>query len=108
MKTHGLVKTMNLILMLITLIISFSVTAQQVPYRFNFSARILKPDGQPLQNSAVAFRFTLTDANYVPPAAPCVMYVEEYSNVDMTGSFGYINISIGSGYTKLSGIWKII
>lgn len=31
--------------------------AQQTPNEFNFSARIISPNGQPLQANSVSFRF---------------------------------------------------
>lgn len=82
---------------------SIVVSAQQTPHVFNFSARIIKPDGNPLQASSVTFRFSVTN----PMGSPCVLFVNEHT-IDMTGSFGYINIGIGSGTNVYPGSGSIV
>jgi trimeric autotransporter adhesin len=62
------------------------------PARTTYQARIIKPDGQPLEASTVAFKFSILD-----PSATCVLYAEDYSLVNMTNSGGLISFSLGSG-----------
>lgn len=75
---------------MIFLVVAANVFA--APGRTTYQARIVKPDGYPLEASNVAFRFTILD-----PTGSCVIYVENYSNVNMANSGGLISFSLGSG-----------
>ena len=57
-----------------------------------YQAKIIKPDGVPLESSNVAFRFTILD-----PAGSCILYAESFSLINMRGSAGLISFSLGSG-----------
>ena len=63
-----------------------------VPSRATYSARIYKPDGQPLESSHVNFRFTLMDTT-----GTCSIYVEDYAAVNMSNSGGLAFFSLGGG-----------
>ena len=62
------------------------------PSVMTFQSKILSPNGTPLENSSVNFRFTILDS-----AGTCALYVEDYSNINMTGSSGVVSITLGSG-----------
>ncbi|WP_409477738.1 tail fiber domain-containing protein [Pseudobdellovibrio sp. HCB154] len=62
------------------------------PFRTTYQAKIIKPDGQPLQSSSVNFKFTILD-----PAATCVIYSEDYAAVNMNDSGGVVAFSLGAG-----------
>lgn len=60
--------------------------------RTTYQGKIIKPDGYPLEAASVHFRFTVLD-----PTAACVLYIEDYSNVNMSGSGGLISLTLGLG-----------
>ncbi|MCM2352919.1 MAG: tail fiber domain-containing protein [Pseudobdellovibrio sp.] len=62
------------------------------PFRTTYQAKIIKPDGQPLQSSSVNFRFTILD-----PAASCIVYIEDYTAVNMYDSGGVVAFALGAG-----------
>ncbi|WP_409479945.1 tail fiber domain-containing protein [Pseudobdellovibrio sp. HCB154] len=62
------------------------------PNRTTYQAKIVKPDGYPLEASTVNFKFTILD-----PAGSCILYSETYSSVNMTGTGGLISFALGSG-----------
>lgn len=62
------------------------------PSRTTYQAKIVKPDGYPLEASSVNFKFTILD-----PAGSCILYSETYSAVNMSGMSGLISFSLGSG-----------
>ncbi|AZZ36027.1 hypothetical protein CIK05_04215 [Bdellovibrio sp. qaytius] len=70
----------------------YSATALAVPGFTTYQAKIVKPDGTALEAVSVNFRFTVLN-----PAADCVLYIEDYSAVNMAGSNGLISFSLGSG-----------
>ena len=57
-----------------------------------YQAKIIKPDGYPLEASNVNFRFTILN-----PLGTCILYSENYSAVNMAGTGGVISFSLGSG-----------
>ena len=57
-----------------------------------YQAKIVKPDGYPLEASSVNFRFTILN-----PAGTCILYTENYSAINMNNSGGIISFSLGSG-----------
>lgn len=57
-----------------------------------YQAKIVKPDGLPLESSSVNFKFTILD-----PAGTCILYSETYSSVNMGSTGGLISFSLGSG-----------
>ncbi len=69
--------------------------AVAVPGLTTYQAKIIKPDGIPLEASGVNFRFTILN-----PAGSCVLYIEDYSSVNMTSTAGLISFSLGTG-TKI-------
>lgn len=63
-----------------------------MPGLTTYQARIVKPDGLPLEANGVSFRFT-----FLNPAGSCILYIEDYSAVSMANSGGLISFSLGSG-----------
>ncbi|MES2803657.1 MAG: tail fiber domain-containing protein [Bdellovibrionota bacterium] len=70
----------------------FSICGLAINGRTTYQARIIKPDGEPLQASSVNFRFTVLN-----PLASCALYIEDYSVVNMANSNGLISFALGSG-----------
>lgn len=70
----------------------FSLFLEAAPLKTTYQAKIFKPDGFPLESNNVSFRFTTLD-----PAASCVLYIEDFSAVNMSGSGGLISFSLGNG-----------
>lgn len=62
------------------------------PSRTTYQARIVKPDGYPLESANVNFRFSILDS-----PGSCVLYVENYTGVNMASTGGLIAFSLGSG-----------
>lgn len=62
------------------------------PSRTTYQAKIVRPDGYPLEASSVNFKFTILD-----PAGSCILFSESYSAVNMTSTGGLISFSLGSG-----------
>ncbi|WP_409480209.1 tail fiber domain-containing protein [Pseudobdellovibrio sp. HCB154] len=62
------------------------------PARTTYQAKIVKPNGYPLEASNVNFKFTILD-----PSGNCILYSETYSAVNMTSTGGLISFSLGSG-----------
>lgn len=60
--------------------------------RTTYQAKIIKPDGLPLEAVNVSFKFTILD-----PSASCILYSEEYSVVNMQNTGGLIFFSLGAG-----------
>lgn len=75
-----------------TMVFLLEAFAFAAPFRTTYQAKIIKPDGQPLQSSSVNFKFTILD-----PAATCVIYSEDYTAVNMTDSGGVVAFSLGAG-----------
>jgi len=62
------------------------------PSRTTYQAKIVKPNGYPLEASSVNFRFSVLDS-----VGSCVLYVEDYTAVNMNASGGLISFALGSG-----------
>ncbi len=62
------------------------------PRHTTYQAKIIKPDGLPLEAASVNFKFSILD-----PAGACVIYAETFSSVNMSGAGGLISFSLGSG-----------
>jgi trimeric autotransporter adhesin len=62
------------------------------PLKTTYQAKIIKPDGLPLEASNVNFRFSILD-----PSATCKIYAEDYAAVNMTATGGLIAFALGSG-----------
>ena len=62
------------------------------PSRVTYQAKIVKPDGLPLESATVNFKFTILD-----PVGTCALYSETYSNVSMASTSGLISFSLGTG-----------
>lgn len=74
----------------ILVLLYFDVMAS--PSSITFQSRIAKPDGNVLQESSVHFRMSITDT-----VGSCVIYQEDFTNRNMSGSKGLINLTLGSG-----------
>ncbi len=73
-------------------ILLFAFYLEAAPLKTTYQAKIFKPDGLPLESNNVSFRFTTLD-----PSASCVLYIEDFSAVNMSGSGGLISFSLGNG-----------
>lgn len=62
------------------------------PGRTTYQAKIMKPNGLPLDSTSVAFQFTILD-----PAGSCILYSETYSAINMSSTSGLISFSLGTG-----------
>ncbi len=62
------------------------------PGQTTYQAKIIKPDGYPLESSSVNFKFTILN-----PAGDCILFAETYSSVNMNSTGGLISFSLGSG-----------
>ncbi|MCM2354791.1 MAG: hypothetical protein NDI63_14320, partial [Pseudobdellovibrio sp.] len=92
-KVRAQAKNLNYFLVSIfvfTILNAISVFAG--PSRTTYQAKIVKPDGYPLEASSVNFKFTILD-----PAGSCILYSETYSAVNMSGTGGLISFALGSG-----------
>lgn len=63
-----------------------------VPNTMTFQSRIYKPDGTALDGSSVSFRFTTVD-----PTGTCILYVEDFTNQDLSNSAGLALFNLGNG-----------
>lgn len=80
---------------LITFLMFFLLVAANVfaaPGRTTYQAKIIKPDGYPLEANNVSFQFSILD-----PTGTCVLYVESYAAVNMANSGGLISFALGAG-----------
>ena len=68
------------------------VSAFAGPSTTTYQAKIIKPDGQPLEAATVNFRFSILN-----PAGNCVVYIEDHLAVNMTSTGGLISFALGSG-----------
>ena len=57
-----------------------------------YQAKIIKPDGNPLEAANVNFRFTILD-----PVGSCILYAENFNAINMSDSAGLVIFSLGSG-----------
>ncbi|WP_409478176.1 tail fiber domain-containing protein [Pseudobdellovibrio sp. HCB154] len=92
-KVRAQAKNLNYFLVSIfafTILNAISVFAG--PSRTTYQAKIVKPDGYPLEAASVNFKFTILD-----PAGSCILYSETYSAVNMSGTGGLISFALGSG-----------
>ena len=79
------------ILFIFAFIFIFAPSAFSASYT-TYQAKIVKPDGYPLEASNVNFKFTILD-----PSGSCILYSENYSSINMSGTGGMISFSLGSG-----------
>ena len=77
---------------LLTFLIFWSSFAEAIPQNISFQTKIYKPDGTPLEASSVQFRFSLMN-----PLSTCVIYSENFSNVDLSNSAGSLVLALGAG-----------
>ena len=85
-------KTVRLISIFFYALLFVVRIAQASPNSITFQSRIIKPDGLPLEGTAVSFRFSLTDT-----LGSCVIYQEDFTSRNMSGSKGIIILAIGTG-----------
>lgn len=69
-----------------------SAVAFAGPGYTTYQAKIIKPDGAPLEATGVNFKFTILD-----PSGSCILFAETYSAVNMTSTGGFVSFSLGSG-----------
>ncbi len=82
----------NYRLILLFFVLFFSIVASASPQVTTYQARIVKPDGLPLETANVNFKFSVLN-----PAADCVLYAETFSAINMANSAGIISFTLGSG-----------
>lgn len=82
----------NYRLLFVFLSLLFAIVASASPQGTTYQARIVKPDGLPLESANVNFKFTVLD-----PAAACILYAETFSAINMSNSGGVISFTLGSG-----------
>ncbi|AZZ36448.1 hypothetical protein CIK05_06485 [Bdellovibrio sp. qaytius] len=81
-----------LMLLALTTMLLSVVNVFAAPGFTTYQAKIIKPDGQPLEASSVNFKFTILNPN-----SDCILYSETYSSVNMASTNGLISFSLGSG-----------
>lgn len=62
------------------------------PGRTTYQAKIVKPNGYPLESSSVSFQFTILD-----PLGSCILYSESYNAINMSSTGGLVSFSLGTG-----------
>ena len=67
------------------------------PATVTFQARIVKPDLTNLESSSVSFKFYYLYPKPGGTDLQCVIYAEEITGVNMTGSKGLVTLQLGSG-----------
>lgn len=95
MKNRGVsqIKNLNFLsFVLFVFVFVNTLAAFATPGVTTYQAKIVKPDGLPLEASSVNFKFTILD-----PAGTCILYSETYSSVNMASTGGLISFSLGSG-----------
>ncbi len=89
----GQIKKLNLISFILFVFLFVNTVAVFAnPGVTTYQAKIIKPDGLPLEASNVNFKFTILN-----PAGTCILYSETYSSVNMASTGGLISFSLGSG-----------
>ena len=73
-------------------VILFSYSVFATNGKTTYQAKIVKPDGYPLEAASVTFKFTVLDT-----VGACVLYSEMYSAVDMRSTGGLISFALGNG-----------
>ena len=84
-------------LLLILFFTFFSVNVFSAPATVTFQARIVKPDLTNLESSSVSFKFYYLYPKPGGTDLQCVIYAEEITGVNMTGSKGLVTLQLGSG-----------
>ena len=88
----GMPKNLNVFRLLVVFIFLNATLAFAGPNRTTYQAKIMKPDGHPLEASTVNFKFTILN-----PSGDCILYAETYSSVNMSSTGGLISFALGSG-----------
>lgn len=73
-------------------LLAFAHIAWASPQVTTYQARIIKPDGYPLEAANVNFKFSILN-----PAGNCILFSETYASVSLVGSGGLIAFPLGSG-----------
>ncbi len=92
MDVAGTTKNLNVFRLLVVFIFLNASLAFAGPNRTTYQAKIMKPDGYPLEASTVNFKFTILN-----PVGDCILYAETYSSVNMSSTGGLISFALGSG-----------
>lgn len=74
----------------LAMLLLFSIQASAM--YTTYQAKIIKPDGVPLESTSVNFRFTILD-----PLGACILYTENFNTINMDGTGGLVYFSLGSG-----------
>ncbi|WP_409478174.1 tail fiber domain-containing protein [Pseudobdellovibrio sp. HCB154] len=90
MKKGRLLNCFGVFIFVFMMLSTLSVFAG--PSRTTYQAKIIKPDGYPLESTTVNFKFTILD-----PAGSCILYSETFSNVNMGSSAGLVSFALGTG-----------
>ena len=78
-------------------VLFFSKTLLATPATITFQARIVKPDLTNLESSSVSFKFYYLYPKPGGTDLQCVIYAEEITGVNMTGSKGLVTLQLGTG-----------
>ncbi|MES2801410.1 MAG: hypothetical protein V4654_02865, partial [Bdellovibrionota bacterium] len=85
--------TSNIFKLLIFIgIFILSVSGFAMNGKTTYQAKIIKPDGLPLEATNVNFKFSVLDT-----VGSCVLYSETYSAINMTATGGLISFALGGG-----------
>ena len=79
-------------LLLFAFIFINAIASHSAPSVTTYQAKIVKPDGYPLEAANVNFKFTILD-----PLGSCILYSETYTAVNMNSTGGLVSFSLGSG-----------
>ncbi len=87
-------QTLNVLSKWLTLLglFLFAVSSFAINGKTTYQAKIIKPDGHPLESASVNFRFTVLDQS-----GSCAMYIEDYAAINMTDTGGLISFPLGTG-----------
>lgn len=83
---------MSFLALLAFYVLANSQLSYASPSYLTYSAKIIKPDGNPLEATVVDFKFTVQN-----PAGTCNLYSETFTSVNMSGSQGLVVITLGLG-----------
>jgi hypothetical protein len=86
------------VIVLVLLTFSFVRLGWALPNgSFVVSGQVIRPDGTPMESSGVSFTASISDQS-----GNCVLWTENFTGVDMTGTNGNFSLALGTG-TRTDG-----
>ena len=70
----------------------FSFSGFAMNGKTTYQAKIIKPDGLPLEAASVNYQFTVLD-----DGGSCILYTETYTGINMRSTGGVISFALGNG-----------